>query len=131
MTPRLSAFLPYVLVALLSGCSGQLVIESFATGGDDGCVSSSVCGPGKVCRDQECVDSDGRCSVSIPNGDCPFGRVIDPTGERRTTLASPMSQGYRMNFVGLTRPHGRPETDHLGLIDSPTDKLPSAYEESS
>lgn len=72
-----SSALPASFFALsLTACSGQLVIESAGLeGGGSGCVSSAQCGPGKVCDGQQCVDSDGPCSVANPDGDCPFGRV--------------------------------------------------------
>ncbi|MEO1170527.1 MAG: vWA domain-containing protein [Myxococcota bacterium] len=61
----------------LSGCSGLLIIEADEAASTLGCVTSSVCGIGLVCVDDQCVDSPGRCSLSEPDGDCPIGRVCD------------------------------------------------------
>lgn len=74
---RLSAHLAhlYVSAALLVGCSGQLVIEDQDTAGGGSCQSSAECGPGRVCQGLECVESAGRCSSAIPDGDCPLGRL--------------------------------------------------------
>lgn len=62
------------------GCSGQLVIESSQQADPTGCVSSSACGVGSVCRSGQCVASEGRCSARNPDGDCPLGRVCTISG---------------------------------------------------
>ncbi|MEL6543270.1 MAG: hypothetical protein AAFQ82_01520, partial [Myxococcota bacterium] len=85
-----------MLIAFLSGCSGQLVIEGLGQGPDSACFSSAQCGLGKVCQNEECVDSDGRCSVSIPDGDCPLGRVC----QAGICVSSPIDSGNDNNNNG-------------------------------
>lgn len=65
-----------VAALLMAGCSGQLLIESAGLG-DGTCVTSAPCGLGRVCVAGQCVESEGRCSPSRPDGDCDTGRVCE------------------------------------------------------
>lgn len=75
MTNRIRFCLLASSVFTMTACSGgQLLIDG---GLGSTCASSGFCDSGFVCLDNRCEESGGRCSLDVPDGDCPRGRLCE------------------------------------------------------